>query len=75
MKRKNVLAAIRDAGYHGDTDAGFLLYLENWVSLSTYEREFASGAAMRQNGVPCSCWKCHRHQNDGAPGLRAQYGR
>lgn len=65
MKRKEVLAAIRDAGYHGDRERGILLYVKNWVSLQVYGREFAAGAAMRQQGLPCDCFEC-RKQNAGA---------
>ncbi len=65
MKRKEVLAAILDAGYHGDRERGILLYVKNWVSLQVYGREFAAGAAMRQQGLPCDCFEC-RKQNAGA---------
>ena len=60
MKRKDVLSAIRVAGYHGNMELGRYLYLKNWVSLSTYGREFAAGAAMRQSGIPCDCTDCRK---------------
>ena len=58
MKRKEVLAAIRIAGYHGDKERGILVYLKNWVSLPVYGREFENGEAMRRNGIPCDCSEC-----------------
>ena len=60
MKRKDVLAAIRAAGYHGDKDLAILLYLKNWVSLRAFGREFDAGVTMRQNGVPCDCAVCRK---------------
>lgn len=60
IKRKDLLTAIRIAGYHGDKERGILLYVKNWVSLQAYGREFDAGAAMRQNGVPCECFECRR---------------
>ena len=58
MKRKDALAAIRIAGYHGDEESGILLYVKNRVSLQVYNREFNAGAAMRRSGVPCNCFEC-----------------
>ena len=52
IRRKDVLAAIRVAGYYGDRERGFLLYIKNRVSLGVYHREFETGAAMRHDGVP-----------------------
>jgi hypothetical protein len=66
MKRKDALAAIRAAGYHGDQERGILLYVRNRVSLQVYNREFDTGAAMRRNGVPCDCLECRK---SGACGL------
>jgi len=63
MKRKDVLNAIRVAGYHGDRERGILLYLKNWISLPVYGREFDAGVAMRHNGVPCDCPECQKIPN------------
>ena len=62
MKRKDLLTAIRMAGYHGDKERGILLYVRNWVSLQVYGREFDAGAAMRMNGVPCNCFECRKEK-------------
>jgi len=70
MKRKDVLTAIRVAGYHGDKERGILLYVKNWISLETYVREFDAGAAMRENGVPCDCLDCTKGDTDGVGGSR-----
>ena len=58
MKRKDALTAIRVAGYHGDSDAAMLAYVENRVSRKTFECEWASGVEARQNGMPCNCHQC-----------------
>ena len=63
MKRKEVLTAIRAAGYHGDRELAILLYIKNWVSFRVYSREFEAGVAMRQTGVPCDCFE----RNKGEP--------
>jgi len=64
MKHKDVLTAIRAAGYHGDKERGRLLYIKNWVSLMAYRREFDLGAAMRQNGVTCDCAQCRNGETN-----------
>jgi hypothetical protein len=66
MKRRDVLAAIRQAGYHGDRERAILLYVQNWVSLHAYAREYDAGAAMRQSGVPCECFRCKRRTTGAA---------
>ncbi len=60
LKRKDMLAAIRIAGYHGDSERALLLYVENRISLQVYRREFNAGIAMRQNGVACNCRQCRK---------------
>ena len=64
MKRKDVLTAIRAAGYHGDKERAVHLYLKNWVSLMVYGREFDAGTAMRQNGIPCDCSECRKDETE-----------
>lgn len=64
MKHKDVLTAIRAAGYHGDKEGGRILYIKNWVSLTAYRREFDMGAAMRQNGIPCDCVQCKKDERN-----------
>ena len=58
MKRKDLLTAIRGAGYHGDKERALQLYLKHWVSQAVYAREFEIGAAMRVMGLPCECDDC-----------------
>jgi hypothetical protein len=58
IKRKDVLKAIRIAGYHGDEEQGILLYVKNWVSREVYRREFEAGAALREQVAPCDCPDC-----------------
>ena len=65
MKRKDVLTAIRAAGYHGDRERAMLLYVKNWVSFRVYAREFEAGVAMRHNGVPCDCFECKKGEPHG----------
>lgn len=62
MKRKEVLTAIRAAGYRGDIERAMRLYVRNWVSFRVYRQEFEAGVAMRQRGVPFDCLECSRHE-------------
>jgi hypothetical protein len=66
MKHKDVLTAIRAAGYHDDKERGILLYIKNWVSLRKYSREFEAGAEMRLNGATCDCVECRKGETDAA---------
>ncbi len=66
MKRKDVLKAIRIAGYHGDLERATLLYVKNWVSLEAFGREFDAGVAMRQSRIPCDCFECGKADRDAA---------
>ena len=66
MKRKDVLTAIRAAGYHGDLERATLLYVKNWVSLEAFSREFDLGSTMRQSGMPCECSECRKGETDSA---------
>ena len=76
-KRKDVLAAIRAAGYHDNQDLGIFLYLNNWVSLTSFRREFETGVALRRGGVPCDCSDCKRGKPLDSPssGLRPPFPR
>jgi hypothetical protein len=65
-KRKDVLKAIRLAGYHGDKELATRLYVKNWVSLEAFAREFDIGAAMRESGMPCDCFECGKADRDAA---------
>lgn len=67
MKRKDVLKAIRVAGFHGDRELAIRLYVKNWVSLEAFAREFDIGAAMRESGMPCDCFMCSTSEIDAAP--------
>ena len=74
MHRKDVLSAIRLAGYHGDTQQGLDLYIKNRVSLEVYRGEFRSGEEMRQNGVPCTCSRCKKLRLDSDREVTPQNG-
>lgn len=65
IKHRDVLTAIRVAGYHGDIERGVLLYIKNWVSREAFFREFELGAAMRHNGMPCDCVECTKGETEG----------
>ena len=67
IKRKDVLTAIRIAGYHGDIERAIHLYVKNWVSLEAFGREFDAGAVMRESGMPCDCVVCNKGETDAAP--------
>lgn len=58
-KREIQLASFRFAGYHGDKAAYTRGLIESrLVSRQAANEEWAAGARMRTNGVPCSCRQC-----------------
>lgn len=60
MKRKDALAHIRIAGYHGDKRGFMRIYTEHRISLQVANAEYARGEEMKKNGVPCKCFDCVR---------------
>ena len=58
MTRKELLEAIKVAGYHGDHEEAARLYVENRISRETFDKLLFIGQKMRASGVPCSCSEC-----------------
>ena len=58
MKRKDALAHIRIAGYHGDKRGFMRIYTEHSISLEAANAEYIRGEEMKKNGVQCSCAQC-----------------
>lgn len=58
MKRKDLIAAIRFAGYHNDIKTGTRLFIEYRIARAVYDEAFNAGRAAKANGVGCSCINC-----------------
>lgn len=60
MKRADVIAHIRIAGYHSDQRSFLRLYTENRISSAVAKEAFAAGARQKEAGVPCHCYACSK---------------
>lgn len=60
MRLAELLTRIRFAGYHGDTKQGTRLYIENRVSLKTFNLAYREGERAAAAGVRCTCFDCTR---------------
>ena len=58
MKRSDLLACIRIAGYHNDLAEGTRIFVENRISRQAYDEAFRKGAEMKRAGIKCSCFEC-----------------
>lgn len=58
MKRKDAIAHIKVAGYHGDTKTAMRIYTEHRISFQTYTEAFARGRELKAEGMPCTCTNC-----------------
>jgi hypothetical protein len=58
MKRKDVLASIRVAGYHADQRSFLRLYVENRVSFQAASEAYHEGARLKKAGMRCTCLEC-----------------
>lgn len=59
MKRKQLLAAIRAAGYHDEKEKAMALFFgAKRLSHRVYERQLRYGMYARENNLPCFCSKC-----------------
>ncbi|AIG04669.1 hypothetical protein HZ99_21700 [Pseudomonas fluorescens] len=59
MTRKDAIALIKLAGYHGDTKTALRIYTENRVSYTAYSEAYARGAQLKQEGMACTCFECN----------------
>jgi hypothetical protein len=63
MKRQDLLALIRVAGYHNDTRAGVRLFTENRINREAYDAAWHDGQKMREKGMRCACPQCKAANN------------
>lgn len=69
MKRKDALASIVIAGYHGDDAAAIRVYTEHrTVGYAAFQKARYTGQAMKRNGVPCTCYACAKTTTNGQTG-------
>ncbi|WP_271198509.1 hypothetical protein [Pseudomonas turukhanskensis] len=59
MTRKDAIALIKVAGYHGDTKTSLRIYTENRVSYAAYSEAYARGGQLKQEGMACTCFECN----------------
>ena len=59
MTRKDAIALITLAGYHGDTQTALRIYTEKRVSYTAYSEAYARGAQLKQEGMACTCFECN----------------
>jgi hypothetical protein len=58
MKRADVLAALRVAGYHNDQRSRVRLIVENRVSREAADTAWVTGQYQKHQGVACACHTC-----------------
>lgn len=58
MKREQLTAALRTAGYHDDTAAFTRLLVENRIAKDRAQAAYDSGRQARAAGVRCDCDAC-----------------
>jgi hypothetical protein len=58
MKRADVLAHIRIAGYHDDQATRVRLMVESRVSRRAADDAWSIGRVQRRLGIPCGCIHC-----------------
>ncbi len=59
MKRNELLAHIRFAGYHDDNTTLLRLLIENRISRRVADKAFLDGRNARLAGVKCVCPDCN----------------
>lgn len=64
MNRKQAIAQIKYAGYHGDTARGMRVYIENRISYQVYIETFRAGARAKKSGMPCTCSQCKQEAKE-----------
>lgn len=60
MKRADLIARLRTAGYHDDQAAFVRLYVEHRVRIDVARRAYAEGEKLRAAGIRCDCFECRR---------------
>ncbi len=69
MKRDEALALLRYAGYHDDSGRFARLYTENRISYAVAMTQWRAGAAMRRDGVKCTCSDCKGREFPQSPAM------
>ena len=59
-KMQRVRAAIRIAGFHGDSRSYVRLYTENRIKRAEADEAWSQGQRQRAGGMRCSCHECAR---------------
>lgn len=62
MRRQDLIALVKIAGYHEDTKAGARLLVEHRLSITAYQVAFNTGRKMKELGAQCACWQCKETQ-------------
>lgn len=60
MKRSDLLAYMRIAGYHGDTRSFMRLLCENRISKQVADAAYQKGQEQKSAGMKCSCMQCNK---------------
>lgn len=60
MKRTDLLALLRVAGYHNDQRSRVRLMVENRISREAADKAWATGIEQKKNGMKCSCPDCSK---------------
>lgn len=58
MKRADVIAHMRIAGYHNDTKSWIRLFCENRISKAVADTAYRQGLKQKLEGVKCHCHQC-----------------
>lgn len=58
MKRNDIIAALRFAGYHTDKQTFTRIIIENHISVACAEKAYASGVKLKSEGAKCLCRDC-----------------
>lgn len=58
MKRADLLALLRVAGYHNDQRSQVRLMVENRISREAADKAWATGIEQKRQGMKCACQNC-----------------
>lgn len=61
MRRLDLLALFRIAGYHNDQGQFVRLLVENRISKQAADKSYKDGQDMRAKGVKCHCYECRKN--------------
>jgi hypothetical protein len=58
MKRSKALAAIKWAGWHGDTRKAAVITAQNGIGVAASRKAYIDGQKMKRRREPCGCPLC-----------------